>query len=108
MPRPTCFLGMVCGWIRGPSRAKTSEPINREYRLMIPRIPVNDAGLSGIRQGSPSDSQRVEGVHQLLGSDEAREIPRWLSQRRGQEAAASPGHSDFQSGLASELDTIRR
>jgi hypothetical protein len=47
-------------------------------------------------------------VHQLLGSEESREIPQWLSQRRGQETAPSRGHSDLQAHLAGERDALRR
>jgi hypothetical protein len=47
------------------------------------------------------------GVHQLLGSEEAREIPRWLSQRRD-EATPSRGHRDLRARRADELDALRR
>lgn len=47
-------------------------------------------------------------VHQLLGSEEAREIPRWLSQRRGQDAAPSEGQADFQTRLAAEMAALRQ
>ena len=66
-------------------------------------VEAHQAGLS-VRQVAAATGLSSSRVHQLLGSDEAREIPRWLSQRRGQEAAASPVHSDFQGRLASELD----
>src|SRR3954470_2217442 len=70
-------------------------------------VEAHQSGLS-VRQIAATTGLSSSRVHQLLGSDEAREIPRWLSQQRGQEAAASPGHSDFQGRLASELDALRR
>ncbi len=71
--------------------------------LSIPQI-ATATGLSPSR------------VHQLLGSDEAREIPRWLSQQRGrdhsdhprQEAAPIQVHADLRARLAGELDALRR
>ena len=70
-------------------------------------VEAHQAGLS-VRQVAVATGLSSSRVHQLLGSDEAREIPQWLSRRRGQEAAASPGHSDFQGRLASELDALRQ
>ena len=45
--------------------------------------------------------------HQLLGSEAAREIPRWLSERRD-EATPSRGHRDLRARRADELDALRR
>jgi hypothetical protein len=72
-------------------------------------------------RGCPSDRLRASGlsssrVHQLLGSGEAREIPRWLSQQRRQnrpdgppqEAARSPLDPDLKARLAGELEALRR
>src|SRR4051795_10658662 len=70
-------------------------------------VEAQQSGLS-VRQIAAATGLSSSRVHQLLGSDEGREIPRWLSQRRGQEPATSPGYSDFQGRLASELDALRR
>ncbi len=47
-------------------------------------------------------------VHQLLGSEESREIPRWLSQQHEQEADPSKGHAGLRPRLAGEMDALRR
>jgi hypothetical protein len=60
-----------------------------------------------IRQIAAATGLSSSRVHQLLGSEEAREIPRWPSQRRD-EAAPSRGHRDLRARLAGELDTLRR
>src|SRR3954454_7689170 len=70
-------------------------------------VEAHQSGLS-IRQIAAATGLSSSRVHQLLGSEESREVPRWLSQQRGQEVAASPGHSNFQGRLASELDALRR
>ena len=67
----------------------------------------HQSGLS-IRQIAAATGLSSSRVHQLLGSDEAREIPRWLSQRRDQEAAPSQGRPDLRAHLAGELDALRR
>src|SRR3954454_11728530 len=72
-------------------------------------------GLS-VRQIAAATGLSSSRVHQLLGSDEAREIPRWLSQQRrrnhldrsGRETARSPHHPDLQARLAGELEALRR
>ena len=64
------------------------------------------AGLS-IRQIAAATGLSRSRVHQLLGSEEAREIPRWLSQRRGQ-AATFEGQADFQARLAAETTALRQ
>jgi AraC-like DNA-binding protein len=46
-------------------------------------VEAHQAGLS-IRQIAAATGLSPSRVHQLLGSEEAKEIPRWLSQRRGQ------------------------
>jgi hypothetical protein len=69
-----------------------------------------------VRQIAAATGLSSSRAHQILGSDEAREIPRWLSQqrRRGrpdgprQEAVRSPLHPDLQGRLASELEALRR
>src|SRR5437764_5227888 len=68
---------------------------------------AHQSGLS-IRQIAAATGLSSSRVHQLLGSDESREIPRWLSQRRDQEAASSQGRPDLQPRLAGEMDALRR
>src|SRR3954469_25053456 len=58
-------------------------------------VEAHQAGLS-VRQVAAATGLSSSRVHQPLGSDKSREIPRWLSRRRGLEAAASPGRSDLQ------------
>src|SRR3982751_2658728 len=70
-------------------------------------VEAHECGLS-IRQIAAATGLSSSRVHQLLGSDESREIPRWLSQRRDQEAAPSQGRPDLQARLASEMDALRR
>ena len=70
-------------------------------------VEAHQSGLS-IRQIAAATGLSSSRVHQLLGSDEAREIPRWLSQRRDQEAAPSRGRPDLRARLAGERDALRR
>jgi hypothetical protein len=70
-------------------------------------VKAHQSGLS-IRQIAAATGLSSSRVHQLLGSDETREIPRWLSQQRDQEAAPSKGHSHLRAHLADELDALRR
>src|SRR5512135_2279543 len=78
-------------------------------------VEAHQAGLS-VRQIAAATGLSSSRVHQLLGSDEAREIPRWLSQQRRrnrpdrprQEATRSPFAPDLQACLASELEALRR
>jgi hypothetical protein len=67
-------------------------------------VEAHQSGLS-IRQIAAATGLSSSRVHQLLGSEESREIPRWLSQRRDQEAAPSKGQPDL---LAGEMDALRR
>src|SRR3982751_5897665 len=69
-------------------------------------VEAHQSGLS-IRQIAAATGLSSSWVHQLLGSGEAREIPRWLSQRRD-EAAPSREHRDLGAHLAGELDALRR
>jgi hypothetical protein len=69
-------------------------------------VEAHQSGLS-IRQIAAATGLSSSRVHQLLGSEEAREIPRWLSQRRD-EAVPSRSHRAFQARLAGELDALRR
>ncbi len=70
-------------------------------------VEAHESGLS-IRQIAAATGLSSSRVHQLLGSEESREIPRWLSQRRDQEAVPSQGHSDLQARIAGEMDALRR
>ena len=69
-------------------------------------VEAHQSGLS-IRQIAAATGLSSSRVHQLLGSEEAREIPRWLSQRRD-EATPSRGHRDLRARRADELDALRR
>src|SRR5262249_35081522 len=69
-------------------------------------VEAHRSGLS-IRQIAAATGLSSSRVHQLLGSEEAREIPRWLSQRRDK-VAPSRGHRDLGARLAGELDALRR
>jgi hypothetical protein len=70
-------------------------------------VESHQSGFS-IRQIASATGLSSSRVHQLLGSDESREIPRWLSQQRGLEAVPSQGHSDLQARLAGEMEALRR
>ena len=67
-------------------------------------VEAHQSGLS-VRQIAAATGLSSSRVHQLLGSDEAREIPRWLSQprRRGR-----PSPPDVPARLADELEALRR
>src|SRR3954451_13248602 len=62
-------------------------------------VEAHQSGLS-IRQIAAATGLSPSRVHQLLGSEEARDVPRWLSQQRGQDPAPSEGQADFQARLA--------
>src|SRR4051795_3545869 len=70
-------------------------------------VEAHQSGLS-IRQIAAATGLSPSRVHQLLGSEESREIPRWLSQRREQEADPSKGHAGLRARLAGEMDALRR
>ena len=67
-------------------------------------VEAHQSGLS-VRQIAAATGLSSSRVHQLLGSDEAREIPRWLSQRRGRDDPSQPA---VPAGLAGELEALRR
>src|SRR6516165_3293492 len=67
-------------------------------------VEAHQSGLS-IRQIAAATGLSSSRVHQLLGSDEAREIPRWLSQQRRRDRPSQP---DVPARLAGELETLRR
>jgi AraC-like DNA-binding protein len=70
-------------------------------------VEAHQSGLS-IRQIAAATGLSSSRVHQLLGSEESREIPRWLSQQREQEAAPSKDHPNLRARLAGELESLRR
>src|SRR3954452_19277937 len=70
-------------------------------------VEAHQAGLS-IRQIAAATGLSPSRVHQLLGSEEAQEIPRWLSKRRGQDLARSEGQANFQTRLAAEVTALRQ
>jgi hypothetical protein len=70
-------------------------------------VDAHQTGLS-IRQIAAATGLSPSRVHQLLGAEEAREIPRWLSQRRARDAAPSEGQADFQARLAAEMTALRQ
>src|SRR5437764_13727704 len=67
-------------------------------------VEAHQSGLS-VRQIAAATGLSSSRVHQLLGSDEAREIPRWLSQQRGPDR---PGQPDVPARLVGELEALRR
>src|SRR3954452_10046414 len=67
-------------------------------------VEAHQAGLT-VRQIAAATGLSSSRVHQLLSSDEAREIPRWLSQQRWQDRPSQP---DVQDSLAGELEALRR
>jgi hypothetical protein len=67
-------------------------------------VEAHQAGLS-VRQIATATGLSSSRVHQLLGSDEAREIPRWLSQQRRRDRLGQP---DVPARLAGELEALRR
>src|SRR5262245_7696644 len=70
-------------------------------------VEAHQAGLS-IRQVAAATGLSPSRVHQLLGSEEAKEIPRWLSQRRGEATAPFEGQADFRARLAVETTALRQ
>ena len=67
-------------------------------------VEAHQSGLS-VRQIATATGLSSSRVHQLLGSDEARAIPRWLSQQRRR---GRPSPSDVPARLADELEALRR
>src|SRR5512135_3840565 len=66
-------------------------------------VDAHQSGLS-VRQIAAATGLSSSRVHQLLGSDEAREIPRWLSQQRRR---GHPSLPDVSARLAGELEALR-
>src|SRR4051812_18710955 len=67
-------------------------------------VEAHQSGWS-VRQIAAATGLSSSRVHQLLGSDEAREIPRWLSQQRRRDRSSQP---DVPARLADELEALRR
>jgi hypothetical protein len=67
-------------------------------------VEAHQSGLS-VRQIAAATGLSSSRVHQLLGSDEAREIPRWLSQQRGRDRPSPP---EVPARLTGELEALRR
>lgn len=67
-------------------------------------VEAHQSGLS-VRQIAAATGLSSSRVHQLLGSDEAREIPRWLSQQRQRDRPSPP---DVPARLAGEVNALRR
>ena len=78
------------------------EDAQRERTWAI--VEAHQAELS-VRQIAAATGLSSSRVHQLLSSDEAREIPRWLSQQRRRDR---PGQPDVPARLADELAALRR
>jgi hypothetical protein len=78
-------------------------------------VEAHQSGLS-VRRIASATGLSSSRVHQLLGSDGAREIPRWLSPPRGRDRSDHPPqgtdpsqpYPDLQTRLAGELDALRR
>src|SRR3954464_165144 len=70
-------------------------------------VEAHQAGLS-IRQIAAATGLSPSRVHQLLGSEEAREIPPRLSRGRGRATAPFEGQDDFQARLAAEATALRQ
>jgi hypothetical protein len=66
-------------------------------------VEAHQAGLS-VRQIAAAMGLSSSRVHQLLGSDEAREIPRWLNQQRRRGRPSQPAAP---ARLAGELEALR-
>src|SRR3954451_14334149 len=67
-------------------------------------VEAHQAGLS-VRQIAAATGLSSSRVHQLLGSDEAREIPRWLSRQCRRDRPSPP---EVPARLAGELEALRR
>src|SRR3954453_2530305 len=70
-------------------------------------VEAHQSGLS-IHQIAAATGLSSSRVHQLLGSEESREIPRWLNRQREQGADPSTGHAGLRTRLAGEMDALRR
>src|SRR5947199_9235991 len=85
-------------------RLATQRLDNAQRERVWAIVEAHQSGLS-VRQIAAATGLSSSRVHQLLGSDDAREIPRWLSRQRGRDRLSQP---DVQAGLAGELEALRR
>ena len=67
-------------------------------------VEAHQSGLF-VRQIATATGLSSSRVHQLIGSDEARAIPRWFSQQRRRGRSSQP---EVQARLADELEALRR
>jgi len=74
-------------WLAARLRLATERLEGAQRERIWAIVEAHQSGLS-IRQIASATGLSPSRVHQPLGSDEAREIPRWLSQQRGRD------HSD--------------
>src|SRR3954465_6596257 len=78
-------------------------------------VEAHQSGLS-VRRIASATGLSSSRVHQLLGSDGAREPPRWPTPPRGRDRSTHPRqgtdpsqpYPDLQTRLAGELDALRR
>src|SRR3954453_18886505 len=85
-------------------RLATERLENAQRERIWAIVEAHQEGLS-VRQIAAATGLSSSRVHQLLGSDEAREIPRWLSQQRRRDRLRQP---DVPARLAGELEALRR
>src|SRR5689334_243952 len=67
-------------------------------------VEAHQAGMS-VRRIAAATGLGSSRIHQLLGSDEARDIPRWFNQQRRRDHSSPP---DVPARLAEELAALRR
>src|SRR5262249_58300581 len=68
-------------------------------------VEAHQAGLS-VRQIAAATGLSSSRVHQLLGSDEAREIPRWLSRQRRRKRSDRSRQEPARSTLAPVVQAV--
>ncbi len=85
-------------------RLATERLEDAQHERLWAIVEAHQSGLS-VRQIASATDLSSSRVHQLLGSDEAREIPRWLSQQRRRDR---PSQTEVQARLAGELEALRR
>src|SRR5208337_5194291 len=76
-------------WLAARLRLATERLEGAQRERIWAIVEAHQSGLS-IRQIASATGLSPSRVHQPLGSDEAREIPRWLSQQRGRDHAGHP------------------
>src|SRR5437588_6193304 len=103
------FRERVCreGQIADRLRLATERLEEAQRERIWAVVEAHQSGLS-IRRIAAATGLSSSRVHQLLGSEESRELPRWLSQQREQEADPTEGHAGLRTRLAGEMDMLRR